>query len=192
MKILQYLAMIAAAVIAIATGSAWNIPKADITEELKAPGYTVEELEARAAARETTQAATEPQTEPQTPAEPSPEFVYYFSEDDGYLLTRVAYLEAGNQGWEGMAAVMNVIINRANKCNASIRAIVYSPGQFDGVTPLIESCTPSPEASTALWAVMQGWDASAGALYFCSPAHNSWHSSHLTYLFSAWGHEFYK
>ena len=192
MKILQYFAMIAAAVIAIATGSAWNIPKADITEELKAPGYTVEELEARAASRETTQAPTEPQTEPQTPAEPSPEFVYYFSEDDGYLLTRVAYLEAGNQGWEGMAAVMNVLINRSNLYNASIREIVYSPNQFTGILDLIPTCNPSHEAYTALYAVMNGWDISQGALYFCSPAHNGWHASHLTYLFTFNGHEFYK
>lgn len=113
------------------------------------------------------------------------------SEEDQELLARVAYLEAPSQGWEGMAVIVNVILNRANLYGASIHDIVYSPGQF-AVTDLISSCTPPQDAYTAVWAVMQGWDASAGALYFCSPAHNGWHKAHLTYLFSAWGHEFYK
>lgn len=114
-----------------------------------------------------------------------------FSDEDKDLLVRVAFCEAGNQGWEGMAAVMNVIINRSNLYGVSIREVVYAPEQF-AVVNIIYEREPSEAAYTALWAVEQGWDVSQGALYFCSPAHNGWHSSHLTYLFTGWGHEFYK
>lgn len=192
MKLLQYFGMVIAAAAAVWSVSTWNIPGADISEELRVQGFTIEEIEEREAAMETARTEETTQPEPVTHPQPQSATVRGFSDDDKYLLIRVAWLEAGNQGWEGMAAVMNVIINRAERCGASIRDIVYSPGQFDGVTGMIDTCTPGADAETALWAVMQGWDVSQGALYFCSPAHNGWHSTHLTYLFTGWGHEFYK
>lgn len=160
------------------------VPKADISEELKV-NYTAEKV---IVAETETQMQT--QTEPEIPPVASA-VCESISAEDQELLAKVAYLEAPSQGWEGMAVIINVILNRANLYGASVHDIVYSPGQF-AVTDLIPGCTPTQDAYTAVWAVMQGWDASAGALYFCSPAHNSWHSSHLTYLFTGWGHEFYK
>lgn len=141
--------------------------------------------------------ATEPATVPieTTEAvictEPASTYVHGFTAYEQDLLVKVAFLEAGNQGWPGMALVMNVIVNRSNKSGLSIEQVIYSPEQF-AVVDMLPTCTPSAEAYEALTNVMNGWDGSMGALYFCSPAHNSWHKSHLEYLFAGYGHEFYK
>lgn len=133
---------------------------------------------------ETTEEAT-------TQAQLESVYVYSFTDAEKDLMARVAYWECGNHGWEAMALVCNVIINRANLYGASVTEIIYSPNQFQ-VLDYIYTREPSPEAYTAVEAVMQGWDASQGALYFCSPAHNGWHSSHLTYLFTYGGTEWYR
>ena len=175
----------------IALVSGWNIPKADISQELT-EGLYLAPVDILSAEEE--KPAPEPPARPQSEVAPPPtasSVCEVLSAEDQELLARVAYLEAPSQGWEGLAVIVNVILNRANLYGASVHDIVYSPGQF-AVTDLIPTCTPPQDAYTAVWAVMQGWDASAGALYFCSPAHNGWHKAHLTYLFSAWGHEFYK
>ena len=180
----NYLKLLILAVLTVI--GAWNLPYNPPTE--------TEEPQEWVVIVETTAEQTEAETTtPQTP--PSVEeltVVDRFTDDDKDLLVKVAFLEAGNQGWEGMAAVMNVLVNRSNLYNASIREIVYSPNQFTGILDLIPTCNPTEAAYTALYAVMNGWDISQGALYFCSPAHNSWHASHLTYLFTFNGHEFYK
>lgn len=123
--------------------------------------------------------------------EPASTYVYGFSAYEQDLLVKVAYLEAGNQQWPGMALVMNVIINRSNHSGLTIEQVIYSPGQF-AVVDMIDGCIPSAEAYEALNNVMNGWDASMGALYFCSPSADSWHKSHLEYLFTGYGHEFFK
>lgn len=181
---------IAGVILAIAAAG-WNIPKADISQELTEGLYlTQTDILSAENEKPAPEAPVQPQSEIALPPTAS-SVCEVLSAEDQELLARVAYLEAPSQGWEGMAVIVNVILNRANLYGASVHDIVYSPGQF-AVTNLIPTCTPPQDAYTAVWAVMQGWDASAGALYFCSPAHNSWHKSHLTYLFSAWGHEFYK
>ena len=186
MQTIKYIAGVIALIAAIWQCSSWNIPKADITEDLHPDGWVV-----IAETEEPTEPVTEPEPEPQ-PAPIASTVCRSLSPDEQELLVRVAWLEAGNQGWEGMAAVMNVILNRCNLYNATVDAIIYSPNQFTGILELIPTATPTEAAYTALGAVLQGWDVSQGALYFCSPAHNGWHSSHLTYLFTGWGHEFYK
>ncbi len=181
---------IAGVILAIAAAG-WNIPKADISKELTEGLYLTQ---ADILSAEDEKPAPEAPVQPQSEIEPPPtasSVCEALGAEDQELLARVAYLEAPSQGWEGMAVIINVILNRANLYGASVHDIVYSPGQF-AVVDLIPTCTPPQDAYTAVWAVMQGWDASAGALYFCSPAHNGWHSTHLTYLFTGWGHEFYK
>ena len=109
------------------------------------------------------------------------------------LIMRVASLEAGNQGWVGMALVMRVILNSRLQYGISISEVIYVPHQFSVI-----GCDKwnngfiAEEAPLALVAVESGWDESHGALYFCSPRNNKWHRSALTYLFTGWGHEFYK
>lgn len=143
---------------------------------------------------------TETTVEPTIAATPitEPQYtVYYYPTDtltelEENLLVRVASCEAGNQGWVGMALVMRVILNRSITYNADIETIVYSPHQFSVIgCKAWNNNYIAPEALDALQAVKSGWDESKGALFFCSPKSNKWHSSHLRYLFTGWGHEFY-
>lgn len=113
--------------------------------------------------------------------------------DEEQLIMRVASCEAGNQGWIGMALVMRVVLNRREAYGMSISDVIYAPRQFSVIgCNKWNSGFIAEEAPIALQAVKDGWDGSQGALFFCAPTHNKWHRSALTYLFTGWGHEFYK
>lgn len=110
------------------------------------------------------------------------------------LLMRIASCEAGNQGWQGMALVMNVVLNRKAAWGMSISDVIYAKGQFSVI-----GCDKwnngfiAEEAPIALQAVKDGWDGSQGALFFCAPSGRSvWMVTTRQYLFTAWGHEFYR
>lgn len=114
--------------------------------------------------------------------------------EEEQLLMRVASCEAGNQGWQGMALVMNVVLNRRAAWGMSIHDVIYAKGQFSVI-----GCDKwnngfiATEAPIALQAVKDGWDGSQGALFFCAPSGRSqWMATTRQYLFTAWGHEFYK
>lgn len=110
------------------------------------------------------------------------------------LLMRVASCEAGNQGWIGMALVMNVILNRRQAWGKSINELVYDKGQFSVVgSEKWNNGFIAAEAPIALQAVKDGWDGSQGALFFCAPSGRSvWMATTRQYLFTAYGHEFYR
>lgn len=114
--------------------------------------------------------------------------------EEKQLLMRVASLEAGNQGWIGMALVMNVILNRRQAWGKSIKELVYDKGQFSVVgSEKWNNGFIAAEAPIALQAVKDGWDGSQGALFFCAPSGRSvWMATTKRYLFTAWGHEFYR
>ena len=114
--------------------------------------------------------------------------------EEEQLLMRVASLEAGNQGWIGMALVMNVILNRRQAWEKSINELVYDKGQFSVVgSEKWNNGFIAAEAPIALQAVKNGWDGSQGALFFCAPSGRSqWMATTRQYLFTAWGHEFYR
>ena len=110
------------------------------------------------------------------------------------LLMRIASCEAGNQGWQGMALVMNVVLNRRAAWGMSISDVIYAKGQFSVI-----GCDKwnngfiAEEAPIALQAVKDGWDGSQGALFFCAPSGRSvWMVTTRQYLFTAYGHEFYR
>lgn len=114
--------------------------------------------------------------------------------EEEQLLMRVASLEAGNQGWIGMALVMNVILNRRQAWGKSITELIYDKGQFSVVgSEKWNNGFIATEAPIALQAVKDGWDGSQGALFFCAPSGRSmWMATTKQYLFTAYGHEFYK
>lgn len=110
------------------------------------------------------------------------------------LLMRIASCEAGNQGWIGMALVMRVVLNRREAWSMSISDVIYAKGQFSVI-----GCDKwnngfiATEAPIALQAVKDGWDGSQGALFFCAPSGRSvWMATTRQYLFTAYGHEFYR
>ena len=114
--------------------------------------------------------------------------------EEEQLLMRIASCEAGNQGWIGMALVMRVVLNRREAWGMSIHDVIYAKGQFSVI-----GCDKwnngfiAEEAPIALQAVKDGWDGSQGALFFCAPSGRSqWMATTKQYLFTAWGHEFYK
>ena len=143
-----------------------------------------------------------PASEASTPAETaleqekalpvSPVVSFVFSEEDADYLVKVASCEAGNQGVIGMALVMRVVINRALQWDMSIHDVIFQPEQFNCVySKWWADNYIADGVYDALALVEQGWDESAGALYFCTPVHNQWHSSHLTFLFQYGNHQFY-
>ena len=114
--------------------------------------------------------------------------------EEEQLLMRIASCEAGNQGWIGMALVMRVVLNRREAWGMSIHDVIYAKGQFSVIgCDKWNSGFIAAEAPIALQAVKDGWDGSQGALFFCAPSGRSvWMATTKQYLFTAYGHEFYR
>lgn len=116
------------------------------------------------------------------------EIIYYFPEEEyiiplihlsSYysltfkemdLLQQLAMEEARGEDAKGQALVMRVVINRAIKWNKSIEEIIYATGQFS--TYGIGSYVPSEANNEAIGMIVDGWDESEGALYFCADGYN--------------------
>jgi len=56
------------------------------------------------------------------------------TEDEIYLFATVLYTEAGDQGYDGMLAVANVVLNRIEygRWGDTLEEVLFSPGQFGG------------------------------------------------------------
>ena len=56
------------------------------------------------------------------------------TDDELYLFATVIYTEAGNQKYEGMLAVANVILNRIENGHwgTTLEDVLFAPGQFEG------------------------------------------------------------
>lgn len=127
--------------------------------------------------------ATEFQPMSEVPLARTSQFVNLtFEEMD--LLERIAMAEARGEGSVGMAYVMRVVLNRSLKNGTSIRDTIYARGQFYTAGMNIE---PSDECHEALAMIIDGWDESQGALYFCATGYNG-----KTPLFKYGGHYFSK
>ena len=92
-----------------------------------------------------------------------------FEEQDE--LMQIAMSEARGEGSLGMAYVMRVVLNRSLRNNQSIHEVIYAPGQFY-VAGM--GMTPSEECAEALAMVMDGWDESQGAIYFCARGYSKY------------------
>lgn len=131
------------------------------------------------------------------------EIIYYFAEEDyevpiirrsSYysltfeemdLLQQLAMIEARGEDAIGQALVMRVVINRAIKWNKSIEEIIFAQGQFS--TYGMGSYTPNENNNEAIGLIVDGWDESEGALYFCADGYNGKEP-----LFQHGGHYFSK
>ena len=72
--------------------------------------------------------------------EPTEEFVVEvtakrktYTEAEKILLAKIIYAESPHEPYEGKLGVGNVVVNRANRKNISIREVIFQRGQFDGV-----------------------------------------------------------
>lgn len=125
------------------------------------------------------------------------EDIYDWSEEEEEYLARIAYSEAGNQGPDGMALVINVVINRvkSDKFPNTIKEVIEQKNQF---SPIVNgtfwSLTPSKMAWKSVARVKKGLDRSKGALYFVAhkATKSTWHKDNLTWLFKYIDHDFYK
>jgi hypothetical protein len=97
--------------------------------------------------------------------------------EDREAIGRVTYAEAGNQGEEGIAAVIFTILNRVNsrQFGSSVQGVIDAPNQFEPATraggwrylrPLDQ--TQSVQFETILNLILAGWlpDLTNGALFF--------------------------
>lgn len=95
------------------------------------------------------------------------EYVYHFTEEEEWLMVRVAMLEGGNQGIEGIAMIYRVILNRLEspKWPDTIREVIFQPNQFT-VANRVQYANPNEDCYEALELVKRGWDESNGVMHF--------------------------
>lgn len=134
--------------------------------------------------------------------EPVIEKKYSFSEEDRYLLAKIAMAEAEGEDIDGKAYVMMVVLNRTydDEFPDTIHDVIYQKipnSKYHQFSPIdngrFDRVEPSDECWEALNMVEYGWDKSEGALYFEScPNPDNWHSRNLQYLFIHCCHRFYK
>lgn len=117
-------------------------------------------------------------------AEETPETYLNISYEDQELLERIAMAEARSEGSVGMAYVMRVVLNRAERDNMSIHDVIYAPHQFYTAG----MCSGNEECHEALQMVLDGWDESQGAYYFTAGGYGKYGEP----LFSYKNHYFSK
>lgn len=110
---------------------------------------------------------------------------YEISFADRDLLQQLAMAEARGEDAFGQACVMRVVLNRAEKKGLSIQEIIYSPGQF--ATESLGHYIPNDNCNEALEMILNGWDETQGAIYFCADGYNGKEP-----LFKYGGHYFSK
>ena len=123
-----------------------------------------------------------------------------FTDEEEYLLAKLAMAEAEGEDLKGKAFVMLVVLNRVNNDEFpdTIKEVIFqeSNGTYQ-FSPIGDGRffkqEPSDECYEALELVKTGYDESKGALYFTSIKEQStWHSRNLDFLFEHGGHLFYK
>lgn len=121
---------------------------------------------------------------------------YIWSEEEEYLLCKIAMAEMEGESTEAKALVMCVVMNRvkSGSFQGTIKEVIYEKNQF---TPIwngrFDRVEPNDDCRTALEMVRAGWDESEGATFFEITSENStWHSRNLKRLFEIDGTTFYK
>lgn len=129
--------------------------------------------------------------------EPKPD--YNFTEEERYLLAKIAMAEAEGEDTKGKALVISVVLNRVShqEFPNSIKEVIYQNSNgvyqfspiYDGRWYEVE---PNKDCYRAVSMVEYGYDESAGALYFISGnAEGTWHDVACEYLFTHGCHKFY-
>ena len=130
-----------------------------------------------------------------------------WNEIEEYYLQKIAYAEAGNQGIEGMALVMCVVLNRVRDARFPNNICdVISQSNVNPKTGLIEyqfssyvdgvfvSFEPNEDTMQALSLIKNGWDESQGCTFFrsCVNDTTTWHDTSLELVFQYKDHKFYR
>lgn len=122
------------------------------------------------------------------PAEP----IYILTEEEQLLLKQIGVHEAGEMDVEGIAHVMQVVLNRCEdeRFPDTVSEVLFQKHQFTTAKQLARMKT-TEAADEALSDVMFGEYTHNEALYFESMKGKVWSRIH-TYQFSYGGHDFYK
>lgn len=129
---------------------------------------------------------------------------YVLSDEELEVLQRIVEAEAGSEDEDGKLLVANVVLNRVNSSRFpnTVSEVVFQ--QDGGVTQFSPVASGrfykveiSEETVSAVGRALMGEDISEGALYFAARKYAGrsqmrWFDSHLDYLFSHGGHEFFK
>ena len=138
--------------------------------------------------------------EPREIPVPTDEPVIHLDDGEIELLLQIAAAEAIEEDVTGQALVMRVVLNRVENEEfpdniydvvLQVRNGVY---QFSPVKDgFIWQAEPNSNTYKALDMVVNGWDESKGATYFCThAAAKKWHDGNLQPLFPYGKHKFYK
>lgn len=122
------------------------------------------------------------------PSEP----IYILTEEEQLLLKQIGVHEAGEMDVEGIAHVMQVVLNRCDdeRFPDTVSEVLFQKHQFTTAKQLARMKT-TEAADEALSDVMFGEYTHNEALYFESLKGKAWVRCH-DYLFSYGGHDFYK
>lgn len=130
--------------------------------------------------------------------------IYGLSDEELEVLQRIVEAEAGSEDEDGKLLVANVVLNRVNSSRFpnTVSEVVFQQGggvtQFSPVASgRFYKVEISEETVSAVGRALMGEDISEGALYFAARKYAGrsqmrWFDSHLDYLFSHGGHEFFK
>lgn len=117
---------------------------------------------------------------------------YILTAEDADLLLRIGQLEGGCDGVDGIAHVMQVVLNRfeSDDWPNTVPGVIFQSGQFTTADELA-TANITPEAWAALDCVIFGDYLWNEAIYFESLDGLTWENTH-EYLFTYKGHDFYK
>jgi N-acetylmuramoyl-L-alanine amidase len=109
---------------------------------------------------------------PQNPTQVSKQEPVSVTDNEFYLLARIINAEAGNQPYDGMIAVGNVVLNRVESPNFpnSIQSVIYQKGQFSPVANGAINKKPNAKSLKAAKEVLNGKRVvPSNVLYFYNP-----------------------
>lgn len=136
----------------------------------------------------------EPETVPETEAL-TERIGYRWSDEEAYLLAKLAMAEAEGEDKTGKALVILTVLNRveSDRFPNTVSKVIYQKNAFTPVwNGRFDRVEPNAECWGALAMVERGWDGSNGALYFeRTTTASTWHSRNLTELFEWGNHTFY-
>lgn len=116
------------------------------------------------------------------------------SYEDAQMLMKIAQAEAGNQGVEGMAAVMRVVLNRVMNDNYpdTIEEVIKQPYQFESyANGMFENAEPSTDCHLALAQVERGLSADKEIIGFETVENGESLKRYFEYAYTIKDHNFY-
>jgi N-acetylmuramoyl-L-alanine amidase len=94
-----------------------------------------------------------------------------FSDNDLRLMANAVYGEARGEPYEGQVAVAAVILNRVNDSQFpnTVSDVIFEPLAFTAVADGQIFMEPNEQARRAVMDAVNGWDPSAGLVYYFNP-----------------------